>query len=83
MIFFEPENRDKSLLFYDVFKAVIAPRPIGWISTVSKKNELNLAPYSWFNGFCSNPKIIGFSSEGEKDSLTFAKETMEFTWNLV
>ncbi|HWM42930.1 MAG TPA: flavin reductase family protein [Burkholderiales bacterium] len=82
MIFFEPQSRDRSRLPHDPFKALVAPRPIGWISTASAKGELNLAPYSYFNAFSSNPPIVGFSSEGEKDSSTFAMEIGEFVWSM-
>jgi flavin reductase (DIM6/NTAB) family NADH-FMN oxidoreductase RutF len=82
MIFYEPQSRDRTLFPHDPFKALVTPRPIGWISTVSAKGELNLAPYSYFNAFSSNPPIVGFSSEGEKDSSTFALETGEFVWSM-
>jgi flavin reductase (DIM6/NTAB) family NADH-FMN oxidoreductase RutF len=82
MIFFEPQSRDKSLFPHDPFKALVTPRPIGWISTVSTAGEVNLAPYSYFNAFSSNPPIVGFSSEGDKDSSTFAMETGEFVWSM-
>ena len=82
MIFFEPQSRDRTLFPYDPFKALVVPRPIGWIATVSAKGELNLAPYSYFNAFSSVPPIVGFSSEGEKDSSTFAMETGEFVWSM-
>ena len=82
MIFYEPHHRDRQIFPHDPFKALVTPRPIGWISTVSAKGELNLAPYSYFNAFSSNPPIIGFSSEGEKDSSTFAMETGEFVWSM-
>jgi flavin reductase (DIM6/NTAB) family NADH-FMN oxidoreductase RutF len=82
MIFFEPQSRDRSLFPHDPFKALVAPRPIGWIATMSAQGELNLAPYSYFNAFSSNPPIVGFSSEGEKDSSTFAMETGEFVWSM-
>ena len=82
MIFFEPQSRDKNIFPHDPFKALVTPRPIGWISTVSAAGELNLAPYSYFNAFSSNPPIVGFSSEGDKDSSTFAMETGEFVWSM-
>lgn len=82
MIFYEPQSRDRKLFPHDPFKALVVPRPIGWISTVSAKGELNLAPYSYFNAFSSNPPIVGFSSEGDKDSSTFAMETGEFVWSM-
>jgi len=82
MIFYEPQSRDRKIFPHDPFKALVTPRPIGWISTVSAKGELNLAPYSYFNAFSSNPPIVGFSSEGDKDSSTFAMESGEFVWSM-
>jgi flavin reductase (DIM6/NTAB) family NADH-FMN oxidoreductase RutF len=81
-LFYETAHRDKALLPHDPFKAIVAPRPIGWISTRSEDGRINLAPYSFFNGFSSAPPIVGFSSEGVKDSATFATESGEFVANL-
>jgi flavin reductase (DIM6/NTAB) family NADH-FMN oxidoreductase RutF len=67
---------------YDPLKAIIAPRPIGWITTMSAKGEINLAPYSYFNAFSTRPPIVGYSSEGMKDSVAFVEETGEFVCNL-
>lgn len=82
MIFFEPHQRDRTLFPHDPFKAMVIPRPVGWISTMSAAGAVNLAPYSYFNGFSTNPMIVGFSSEGEKDSQVFAMETGEFVWSM-
>ena len=68
---------------HDPFKAIIAPRPIGWISSIDAEGRVNLAPYSFFNGFASNPPVIGFSNEGRKDSLKNVEATGEFVANLV
>jgi flavin reductase (DIM6/NTAB) family NADH-FMN oxidoreductase RutF len=68
---------------HDPFKAIVAPRPIGWISTRSKSGAVNLAPYSFFNAIGSRPYLVVFSSEGRKDSLTYCEETGEFAANLV
>jgi flavin reductase (DIM6/NTAB) family NADH-FMN oxidoreductase RutF len=81
-LFYEPLRRDKSLLPRDPFKAIVTPRPIGWISTKSRDGLINLAPYSFFNAFCSAPPIVGFSSEGAKDSAAFARDSGEFVVNL-
>lgn len=81
-MFYETRQRDKSLLPHDPFKAIVAPRPIGWISTRSLDGRINLAPYSFFNAFSSFPPIVGFSSEGLKDSASFARESGEFVANL-
>jgi len=66
----------------DPFNAIIGPRPIGWVSTRGADGSVNLAPYSFFNGFNYHPPIIGFSSTTSKDSHRNASETGEFVWNL-
>ena len=81
-MFYPANQRDIALLPHDPLKAIIAPRPVGWVSTINARGEVNLAPYSFFNAFSSRPMILGFSSEGAKDSVSFAKETGEFVWNL-
>ena len=82
MIFYEPADRDRALLPHDPFKAVIAPRPVGWISTVDAAGIPNLAPYSFFNAIADRPPMVMFSSDGRKDSVTHAEATGEFVWNL-
>lgn len=82
MLFYEPAERDRELLPHDPFKAFIAPRPIGWVSTVGPGGEVNLAPYSFFNAVCDRPSMIMFSSDGPKDSATFAGSGGEFVWNM-
>lgn len=69
-------------LKHDPFKAIVAPRPVGWITSMNAAGEINLAPYSYFNGVSSRPPMVMFSSEGRKDSLTFIEETKEFVCNL-
>ena len=81
-MFFEPKARDKTLLPHDPFKALIAPRPVGWISSMDREGRINLAPYSFFNAFSGAPPLVGFCSEGEKDSMTFARDSGEFVWNM-
>jgi flavin reductase (DIM6/NTAB) family NADH-FMN oxidoreductase RutF len=83
---------DKDLYFYepskghglkhDPFNAIIAPRPIGWISSRDTRGHVNLAPYSFFNAFCYHPPIIGFSSTNWKDTVENIQQTGEFVWNL-
>ena len=67
---------------HDPFNAIVGPRPIGWVSSRSSAGVLNLAPYSFFNAFNYTPPIIGFSSNGWKDSVQNISETREFVWNL-
>ena len=64
---YEPTNGHR--LPHDPLNAIVAPRPIGWVSTVSADGVPNLAPYSFFNLFNYTPPIIGFSSMGWKDSV--------------
>ncbi len=78
--FYHPD--DGHGLRHDPFKAIVAPRIIGWISSQSKDGVVNLAPYSFFGAFATFPYIIGFSSEGYKDSISNIEETREFAWNL-
>jgi flavin reductase (DIM6/NTAB) family NADH-FMN oxidoreductase RutF len=79
--FYQP--KDGHQLEHDPFNSIIAPRPIGWISSKSINGQVNLAPYSFFNAFNYHPPIIGFSSIGYKDSVKNAADTGEFCWNLV
>jgi flavin reductase (DIM6/NTAB) family NADH-FMN oxidoreductase RutF len=83
MIFYEPDSRDREALPHDPFKSIIAPRPIGWVSTKSADGLVNLAPYSFFNAVSDTPPMLAFSSSGAKHSSTFASEVKEFVWNLV
>lgn len=69
-------------LLHDPFKAIVAPRPIGWISTVDGMGRPNLAPYSFFSAMANRPPMVGFTSEGMKDSVANAKLTGEFVCNL-
>lgn len=69
-------------LAHDPLKAIIAPRPIGWISTISRSGRVNLAPYSFFNMVSDDPPMVMFSSNGWKDSVRNAEETGEFVANL-
>ena len=83
--FYEPRDGHSMIpgLAHDPLNAIVAPRPIGWISTVAEDGTRNLAPYSFFNLFNYHPPIIGFSSQGWKDSAANIAATGEFVWNLV
>jgi flavin reductase (DIM6/NTAB) family NADH-FMN oxidoreductase RutF len=69
-------------LRHDPFNAIVGPRPIGWISSVSPTGTANLAPYSFFNGLSYVPPLVGFSSIGWKDTVANIAATGEFCWNL-
>jgi flavin reductase (DIM6/NTAB) family NADH-FMN oxidoreductase RutF len=78
--FYEP--KDGHRLPHDPFKAIVAPRPIGWISTIDTEGRPNVAPYSFFNAFCDSPGIVGFSSGGRKTSQSNVEAIGEFVVNL-
>lgn len=85
-MFYEPARNDHGLP-HDPFKAIVAPRPIGWITSIGAGGDVNLAPYSFFNGVSSNPPCVMFSSEGYKHTVANVAETGEFvcslaTWEL-
>jgi len=79
--FYEPAKGHG--LPHDPFKAIVAPRPIGWISSRDAEGRLNLAPYSYFNAVCDRPPLVMFSSGGWKDSVSNIQATGEFVCNLV
>ncbi len=79
-MYYEPENGHG--LPHDPFRAIVAPRPIGWISTVDKEGKINLAPYSFFNAVCGKPPMVCFATEGMKHSAVNAIATGEFVVNL-
>ncbi|MBP0573529.1 flavin reductase family protein, partial [Mycobacterium tuberculosis] len=80
-MFYEP-GVTASGLPHDPFKAIVAPRPIGWISTVDVEGRVNLAPYSFFNAVGDRPPLVMFSSSGAKHTVTNVAATNEFVCNL-
>ncbi len=69
-------------LRHDPFKALVGPRPIGWVSTIGSDGIANLAPYSFFNAVSDRPPMLMFSSAGTKDSLRNIECCGEFTCSL-
>lgn len=74
--------------FYNVMKAVVVPRPIAFVSTMSETGDVNLAPYSFFNAVCYDPPTIVVSIHRHtpakpKDTLTNIEATGEFVVNMV
>src|SRR3954470_20344479 len=69
--------------FYFLMTALVIPRPIGWISTISASGVRNLAPYSYFNLMGSDPFYCAFGSSGVKDSLRNLREVPQFVANIV
>ena len=80
-MFYDPKLKNHGLPF-NPFKAIVVPRPIGWVSTLDAEGKVNLAPYSYFNAFSDEPPIVGFSSTGYKDSVSNVAETGEFVCNM-
>jgi len=86
-MFYEPDKNDHGLRFAP-FKSCVVPRPIGWISTLSRQGQPNLAPYSQFNIVGFEPGYVMFSAGGRhpeggrKDSVINAEETGEFVYNM-
>ncbi|PCI19896.1 MAG: hypothetical protein COB62_05170 [Piscirickettsiaceae bacterium] len=81
----DPKTQDK---FFNILKAVVIPRPIAFVSSQSKDEVVNLAPFSFFNGVCYDPPTISisiarFAGKKPKDSLVNIEETGEFVINLV
>ena len=70
-------------LRHDPFKAIVSPRPIGWIGTRAADGSENLGPYSFFNAISDRPKLVMFSSSGRKDSVANIEETGVFTCSFV
>ncbi|MDN4017711.1 flavin reductase family protein [Zwartia panacis] len=78
--FYEPSKGHG--LPHNPFKAIVAPRPIGWISSIDLQGRVNLAPYSFFNAFAETPPVIGFcTSHVRKDSVNNIDATGEFVAN--
>jgi flavin reductase (DIM6/NTAB) family NADH-FMN oxidoreductase RutF len=67
---------------HDPFKALVVPRPIGWVATIGRDGVPNLAPYSFFNAVSDRPPMLMFSSGGFKDSLRNIEDTGEFTCSI-
>ncbi|GBE44406.1 flavin reductase like domain protein [bacterium BMS3Bbin10] len=79
---FYETNENKHGLARDPFKALVAPRPIGWISSLDADGIVNLAPYSFFNAISDRPPFVMFSSSGRKDSVRNIEATGEFVCSL-
>jgi flavin reductase (DIM6/NTAB) family NADH-FMN oxidoreductase RutF len=86
-MFYEPDKDDHGLPF-NPYKSIVVPRPIGWISTISRDGVVNLAPYSQFNNLGYDPPYVMFSANSfpgtgrRKDSVKNATDTGEFVVNM-
>lgn len=81
-MFYDALKGDHGLPF-DPFKALVAPRPIAWISTLSQAGIANLAPYSAYNMVSNDPHMVMFSGAMSQHSTKHAIETGAFVVNLV
>lgn len=86
-MFYETRLNNHHLSF-NPFKACVVPRPIAWISSISKEDIVNLAPFSYFNAVADIPPIIMFASsykkdKSAKDSLRNIEAIGEFVVNIV
>ena len=93
-MYFKAGEHKQAGLTYSPLKALISPRPIGWISTRDDKGNANLAPYSFFNAVSELPPMVMFVSAPDmrdkakpqhhspKDSLANIKQTGEFGVNI-
>lgn len=73
---------DPDVNVYKLMTAVVVPRPIAWVTTVSRDGVVNLAPHSFYTVACARPPIVQFSSVGKKDTLRNVLATGEFVVNL-
>ena len=73
---------------YALLTSLVVPRPIAWVSTKDFAGRTNLAPFSYFNGLCSDPPLvtIGIANRRDgtfKDTVRIAEETGVLCINLV
>src|SRR5882724_104718 len=80
-MFYDPRTEPHGLAHAPT-NALVAPRPIGWITTMTRQGSINLAPYSFFNLVSGYPPVVIFSSGPKKDSQTNAEDTGEFVYNM-
>lgn len=86
-MFYEPSKNDHGLP-HNPFPSLIVPRPIGWITTLSKDGKVNLAPFSLFNGVGYTPPTVIVcpngrgAGGGQKDTVINVRDTGEFVANM-
>lgn len=83
----DPETESAALVYSTMIRA-ITPRPIAWVSTISSSGISNLAPFSYFNGVCSQPAALMFSpvnrlDGSKKDTVRNIESNGQFVVNLV
>ena len=73
---------DPDVNVYRLMTALVVPRPIAWVSSLSAAGVGNLAPHSFFTVSCARPPIVQFTSVGDKDTLANVLATGEFVVNV-
>ena len=87
-MFYEPPKNGHGLAV-DPGKAVVVPRPIGWVTTVDAQGRVNLAPFAFYNGVSEAPPMVMYCPGGSygnspaKHSLLNVRATGEFVVNMV
>ncbi len=88
-MFYDPrENLRPAPLTHNPLNALVAPRPIGWIGSVSATGVRNLAPFSYFNAVSADPPVVVFAPNSrptgaDKDTLANVRAVAEFTVSIV
>jgi flavin reductase (DIM6/NTAB) family NADH-FMN oxidoreductase RutF len=89
-VFFDPRSGElPAALTHNPFLALVAPRPIAWVSSMGAGGQLNLAPFSHFNAVSVEPAMVMFApnskdeAETPKDTLRNVREIPEFVVNVV
>jgi len=86
-MYYSTEKNDHGLSF-NPYKSIVVPRPIGWITTLDRNGNVNLAPYSQFNNLGYDPPYVMFSASHKVDAMTRKDtvsniiETGEFVCNM-
>lgn len=82
----DPKDYDSARI-YQLMTSVIVPRPIAWVSTLSKDGVPNLAPFSYFSGITSQPPLVSIAAGrrrgARKDTTNNASSTGELVINIV
>lgn len=80
-------GRDPCPLPFSPFKSCTVPRPIGWLSTLSRDGSANLAPYSQWQNLSFDPPMVMFAANQyadgrRKHTVINAEDTGWFVWNM-
>ncbi|MCA9547025.1 MAG: flavin reductase family protein [Myxococcales bacterium] len=83
----DPQDTPSAKLYF-AMASIIVPRPIAWVSTLSRYGIPNLAPFSFFTGVTSRPPTVAICIENRpdgslKDTAQNILETKEFVINVV